>query len=62
MGAQLSKAVRLDIRELRSCVFINNKKESFTGQQLNKKTQVSPLYWIATGDAAEMESEYSVRQ
>jgi len=48
--AQLSKAVKLDAYELRSCVFINDKKGGFIKQALGSEAQLSPMYGIATGD------------
>jgi hypothetical protein len=48
--AQLSKAVQLDAYELRSCVFINDKKGGFIKQPLASEAQLSPVYGIAVGD------------
>ncbi|MFC0772092.1 VCBS repeat-containing protein [Terrimonas alba] len=48
--AQLSKAVKLEAYELRSCVFINDKKGGFIKQALSSEAQLSPVYGIATGD------------
>ena len=49
-AAQLSKAVKLDAYELRSCVFINDRKGGFIKQALGSEAQLSPMYGIATGD------------
>ena len=49
--AQLNKATKLDAYELRSCVFINDKKGGFIKQALNSEAQLSPVYGIAAGDA-----------
>ena len=46
----LKKAERLDAYELKSCVFINDKKGGFRCQPLNKEAQLSPLYAIAVKD------------
>ena len=48
--AQLSKAVKLDAYELRSCVFINDKKGGFIKQALSSEAQLSPVYAIAAND------------
>jgi enediyne biosynthesis protein E4 len=48
--AQLSKAIKLDVYELRSCVFVNDKKGGFVKQALSSEAQLSPVYGIAVGD------------
>jgi hypothetical protein len=48
--AQLSKAVKLDAYELRSCVFINDKKGGFIKQALSSEAQLSAVYAIAAND------------
>jgi hypothetical protein len=48
--AQLSKALRLDAMEMRSCVFINDGKGKFIKKALPKEAQLSPVYGIAAGD------------
>jgi len=49
-ASQLSKAVKLDAYELRSCVFINDKQGGFIKQPLADAAQLSPVYGIATAD------------
>ena len=49
-SAQLKKAERLDAYEMRSCVFINDKKGGFTLHPLNSEAQLSPVYGIAVKD------------
>jgi hypothetical protein len=48
--AQLSKALKLDAYEMRSCVFINNKNGTFTKKALPLPVQVSPMYGICVED------------
>ncbi|WP_276500234.1 VCBS repeat-containing protein [Terrimonas pollutisoli] len=48
--AQLSKAVKLEAYELRSCVFINDRKGGFIKQALSNEAQLSPVYAIAVED------------
>ena len=50
-GAEvLSKAVRLDAYELRSCVFLNDGKGGFEKKALPGEAQFSPVYGILPGD------------
>jgi enediyne biosynthesis protein E4 len=48
--AQLSKATQLDAYELRSCVFINDKKGGFIKEPLPGEAQLSPMYGIVVSD------------
>jgi hypothetical protein len=48
--AQLQKIVRLDAYELRSCVFLNNKKGGFEKHILPSAVQFSPLFAMAAAD------------
>jgi hypothetical protein len=47
---QLSKTIQLDAYELRSCVFINDKKGGFIKEPLSSEGQLSPVYGIVAGD------------
>jgi len=47
---QLSKATRLDAYEMRSSVFINTGKGSFTMEPLPTEAQFSPVYGISVND------------
>src|SRR5258708_21647795 len=47
---QLSKAVKLDAYELRSCVFVNDGKGGFVKKALPGEAQFSPVYGILPGD------------
>lgn len=47
---QLSKAVKLDAYELRSCVFLNTGKGSFVKKPLPMEAQLSSLYAMLSGD------------
>jgi len=47
---QLSKAVRLDAYELRSCVFLNDGKGGFVKKPLPMEAQFSSLYGLLPGD------------
>ena len=46
----LKKITRLDAYELRSCVFINNKRGGFDKQPLPTEAQFSPIYGLVAGD------------
>ncbi len=47
---QLDKAVRLEAKEMRSSVFINNRNGSFSKKVLPKEVQLSQMYGIAVED------------
>jgi enediyne biosynthesis protein E4 len=51
--AQLKNAIKLEAFELRSCVFVNNKKGGFEKQALPTEAQFAPLYAITVTDVDE---------
>jgi len=47
---QLDKAIKLNAYELRTCVFLNNRKGAFIKKILPTEAQLSPVYGIAVSD------------